>query len=1407
MGLALVLATVALLAGSWQGLKTRSGQALLHRALLAQLKERIPGLQVGYLGGDLPAELLLGQVRVLDAYGREALGADWVAARLDLSGVLRKVVRIERLVLVRPRVLAYPVLGGRFNLEELVVPGPAPSTPSTWSVELGDVRLARGELDLTYGIQRGQTVRLRELSALGWLRVRGGDLDGELRSLSVRGEAAGRRFQLATSLSARLGAVAMKVTGQAQVRELLPGGAVSVRFEADGPFDRLVCRAGVASPALGAVTVDGLLRLPKGRPWSYAVTTRLERLHPGVLVPALRSSELTAVLTAKGEGTPLDPRARASAVLEVVRAKLAEWEVSTGRVDATLVGDRWTVRDGALTVAGVKVGLRGTGQGPQVEGSLKAAIAPGSARPGPLAALRGRWRLEAGVSGRLPDGLKGQAELSAHEASVAGHRVGSLRLRAEVRGSRDSPSGTLRAEVRGLRPAGSELRLDRVRVGAAGGLTGGRVTVDAEGHDARVTVKGNLQRRGSAWHLGLVELRGRRERLELALTRPVALEWRKGTLSILRPFVLRGRGGELELEGRFTPGTQERVAGLLAIARGLRLPRLGAVTGQLKLELLRRATELNLNVALGRGAGGTSASVTGRLPFGWRSGLRRDVPLALDGQLRRVSLAWLSYLGGRPGWMTGALDARVQLSGTLEAPAALVRLETERVVAGPWELARSGLEVEGDARGVRVRLESRLPTGAGVHLRGAAGLPLAALLRQSGLALAPRGRERLPPLEATPVELALEVKEVPAALLRQLVPSLAPLEGRLGASVSLRGPISACALALRARLEGGRWDGVSLGDFGLRADGQLGPARTRLTGAASWNGRETLAFGGSTATGLLGLRAALASRRAALNGQVTVTDLDLARLAAARLLPAGVQGRLAAQAWFNGSWSAPRLQAALRLRDPGVTQARLREVEAHVRLDDRGLAVKARALQGAGGQLYLVGRHALRAGAAVDGELQVNRMQLAPLKALVPEVQRLQGELSGALRLKGSFDRPLLSGGLTLTRGAAGVLGRPVLDGIQAQLSLVPGELRLLRLRIPEGDRSLEVTARLKLAGLRPEHLTLKLLSKRFPLVYVGVPNASFEGALEGALAFGERGLEGTVRSRGGLIRMPTLPGARRALHRLGDLPEVRFTEGRLLDRGGVLLPVARRSSSPALSLAIDVRGLAITGKELTGQLETRLRLRHGGGNPLLLEGDAALVDGRITLLKRAYEVRRARVNFDGSPELDPGLDVRLTRQFPEALLILDLGGTLAEPRLELSSDPAVYDRGQLISLVLSGQAGGASGAAGSGSTLALAGILMQLAVGNLADRIVPGVAPDVVRIDTVQGAAGGATGERTKLEVGKYLGDRVYVGYRRIIGAVEGENRNEGRLELRFLSRWAFEAAFGDAAVGGLDLFWTYWY
>jgi hypothetical protein len=58
-------------------------------------------------------------------------------------------------------------------------------------------------------------------------------------------------------------------------------------------------------------------------------------------------------------------------------------------------------------------------------------------------------------------------------------------------------------------------------------------------------------------------------------------------------------------------------------------------------------------------------------------------------------------------------------------------------------------------------------------------------------------------------------------------------------------------------------------------------------------------------------------------------------------------------------------------------------------------------------------------------------------------------------------------------------------------------------------------------------------------------------------------------------------------------------------------------------------------------------------------------------------------------------------------------------------------------------------------------------------------------------------------LSVGKRISEDLYVETAMRVNAKRGKNRVEARIEYEIAPHWTVETFFGDAAVGGVDLFW----
>jgi autotransporter translocation and assembly factor TamB len=105
-------------------------------------------------------------------------------------------------------------------------------------------------------------------------------------------------------------------------------------------------------------------------------------------------------------------------------------------------------------------------------------------------------------------------------------------------------------------------------------------------------------------------------------------------------------------------------------------------------------------------------------------------------------------------------------------------------------------------------------------------------------------------------------------------------------------------------------------------------------------------------------------------------------------------------------------------------------------------------------------------------------------------------------------------------------------------------------------------------------------------------------------------------------------------------------------------------------------------------------------------------------------------------------------------------------------------------------------------------GVVSGLIIGKVKDAIAPRLPIDVIKLDVGGQDYAGVT--QTRVEVGKYIADNVYLSYVHQFGSSSGlkrVNSNEAHVEYRFLRRYELGTVFGDAGVGSIDFYWTYRY
>ena len=241
----------------------------------------------------------------------------------------------------------------------------------------------------------------------------------------------------------------------------------------------------------------------------------------------------------------------------------------------------------------------------------------------------------------------------------------------------------------------------------------------------------------------------------------------------------------------------------------------------------------------------------------------------------------------------------------------------------------------------------------------------------------------------------------------------------------------------------------------------------------------------------------------------------------------------------------------------------------------------------------------------------------------------------------------------------------------------------------------------------------------------------------------------------------------------------------------------------PQLEVTVQLPpALRVVGPELNTDLSGQLQLTRDtrDSDDLHITGEISTAAGWVEILSRRYQLERAQISLSGQVPPNPLLDVQIARKLDDATIYIQVTGSARKPVISFRSDPPIYDRSQIMTIILTGQGG-----SGSISQQAM-GVLSSLVVDQLKSQLAGGLPIDVIKFD-VAGADPLGLGQ-SSLEVGKYLRDDLYLGYmHRFGGATTGMRRlniDQVRLEYRFLQKFQLTTVYGDANVGSIDLSWT---
>lgn len=417
------------------------------------------------------------------------------------------------------------------------------------------------------------------------------------------------------------------------------------------------------------------------------------------------------------------------------------------------------------------------------------------------------------------------------------------------------------------------------------------------------------------------------------------------------------------------------------------------------------------------------------------------------------------------------------------------------------------------------------------------------------------------------------------------------------------------------------------------------------------------------------------------------------------------------------------------------------------------------------------------------GEVGLDGLQLSPLGAFLPNMQRLEGVVSAHGRLGGDLQDPEFHGKVQLADGEVVSPQLPVsLTDIQL-VTDISGQDAQLQGSFQSGDGRAQLDGSASWGG-DAWQLVLGLKGDRLRVMYEQIADLDVSPDLSIHVQPEQVMVEGRVLVPKGKITLKELPEG--AIGVSDDVVVIRRKEPLVEDE----TPAANWQVMLDIELALG-DSVQVEGFGLTGRLAGELRMRQRPDAVPEAAGDLHIVDGRYKAYGQNLEIRQGQLLFSG-PLTQPDLNVEAVRRVDHVVAGLRVEGEPEAPQVSLFSEPGLPQE-EILSYLIRGRPLDSEGA-GSDQLLAQAALSLGIFGGQgFASSLASGLGVE----DFEVGTAG--EGDDTQVELSGYLTPDLLVRYG--IGVFEPVNT----LTLRYRISKSFFVEAVSGLESALDFFYQF--
>jgi translocation and assembly module TamB len=473
-------------------------------------------------------------------------------------------------------------------------------------------------------------------------------------------------------------------------------------------------------------------------------------------------------------------------------------------------------------------------------------------------------------------------------------------------------------------------------------------------------------------------------------------------------------------------------------------------------------------------------------------------------------------------------------------------------------------------------------------------------------------------------------------------------------------------------------------------------------------------------------------------------------------------GNASADYQFEQRGGKPVGKLALRLPDSSIvlrdSKGKVENLpytnaRANVDLNDRRANVQA--------QLDVVNRGTLRADGRVDlspqdgrhridATVKLNVPDISWLEKLSAQIDQLQGQVTGDIKVSGLLSQPAVNGVMHLGNGQvhlpeAGVM----LDAISLDMQSSGGERAVITGSARAGNGVLKASGALSLAKLPQWQAEVSLQGNNLKLMDTHEVQALVSPDLKFSVSPGRVDVTGRLLIPESTISLREIPQT------ASTVSEDVVIVGRRAARQQKTAAVreAPLDIYPNVSIELGDK-VKFVGFGLDANLQGKLQILRNRQD-IVAQGVLGTNNGFYKAYGQKLTIERGRLLFNGALD-NPGLDVRAVREVEQGDIKVGiaLAGTVRQPESTLFSTPQ-QTQSDTLSYLLTGRA--MSGVSGEQSSL-LIGAVTQLGVTGgegLVQQLGGSLGLDELGIKSNNGNF-----SQSEVALGKRLGPRLYVRY-----------------------------------------------